>query len=329
MPADAPPPVPLVSIVVPAYNAERFLAATLQSIRDQVEGRWDCVVVDDGSEDATAEIAHQFAAQDQRFRVLRQPNRGASAARNVGFRQTHRSSRYVTFMDSDDVWLPEALETLLSAVQATPGAIGSHGLAEFIDGSGAPLQPGTYSIIGRNRLGREGRRLVVWPLDRPTTFDVLINGNVLFPPGLLLVRRSAYEAAGPFDETFHAAEDWDMLIRLSRFGEIAFVNDVVLQYRRHERNLGAHERVPEQAWRVRCKAFYSPENSPQQRRAARRGWRAYQRHLMEAAWTAAADQLRHRRSAAAVSELLRLGVLAIRYARGRPLPRVTSTPLRW
>lgn len=320
---------PLISIVVPAHNAGRFLNATLKSIAGQTEQRWECVVVDDGSDDGTASIAQRFETADTRFRLVQQANLGASAARNAGFRATTSSTRYVTFMDSDDVWLPNALATLAARAEQVPAAIGSHAIAEFIDEHGEPLLPGVYSRKGRTRLAREGRRLRVLPLDRPTGFDVLINGNVLFPPGLMLVRRTAYELVGPFDVSFSGPEDWDMLIRLSRLGDLEFVDDVLLHYRRHDSNLGAADNnVASQAWRVRCKAFYSPENSPHQRRAARMGWRAYQRWLISDARGRVSECVRHK-DPKAVRECARIPVLITRYFRGRPLPRVTSTPLRW
>ncbi|MGB9184654.1 MAG: glycosyltransferase family 2 protein [Solirubrobacteraceae bacterium] len=322
-------PSPLISIVVPTYNSGRFLGANLESISAQTERRWECVVVDDGSADDSAVIAESFAASDARFRVVTQPNRGASAARNAGFRATDPGSQYVTFMDSDDVWLPDALETLLGRLEQRPAAIGSHGLAEFIDANGQLVDEGAYSERGRRRLGRHGRRLIAWPLDWPTDFDVLINGNVLFPPGLLLTRRRIYAAAGPFDESLSGAEDWDMLIRLSRYGHFEFVNELILHYRRHDRNLGAAVSVPKQAWVVRCKAFHSPENSPEQRRAAKLGWRAYQKRLASEAWELARVSFACRRFRGAAMELGRIGAFCARYIRGSPSPRVRSSPLRW
>lgn len=322
-------PSPLISIVVPMYNSGRFLGATLESISTQTEQRWECVIVDDGSTDDSVMIAQSFAATDPRLCVRRQPKSGPSAARNAGFRASDPRSQYVTFMDSDDVWLPDALETLLLRLEERPAAIGSHGLAEFMDAHGQLVEEGAYAERGRRRLGRQGRRLVEWPLTWPTDFDVLINGNVLFPPGLLLTRRCAYEAAGPFDESLTGPEDWDMLIRLSRYGHFEFVNEVILHYRRHDRNLGAAVSIPKQAWLVRCKAFHSPENSPAQRRAAKLGWRAYQMHLAAGAWDSVRASFARRRFRSAAKELVRIGAFWARYIRGWPSPRVRSSPLRW
>lgn len=287
------------------------------------------MLVDDGSTDDSEAISSEFAASDARFRQYRQPNQGTSAARNNGFRLTGTDSRYITFMDSDDLWIPEALSILRARLEASPDAVGSHGLADFVDVHGAPLEPGKYAATGRRRLGREGWRLVEWPLDRPTDFDVLINGNVLFPPGLILTRRSAYEAAGPFDESLHGPEDWDMLIRLSRYGHFEFIDRVLLHYRRHEKNLGAEPHVAEQAWLVRCKAFHSPENSREQQRAARLGWRAYQVRRASEALTDVRAGWRSRNVTIVFRQLLNVIAFAIRYARGWPSPRVKSTPLRW
>lgn len=320
---------PLISIVVPARDTGRFLGATLDSILAQSEQRWECVVVDDGSEDDTFAIAQRYAAADRRIRAYRFDAAGVSAARNRGFRRVAEHSEFVSFMDSDDVWLPHALETLLARLKQDGSALGSHGLADFIDSGGLPVTPGAYASTGRDRLGLEGRRLVRWPMERATSFNVLINGNVLFPPGLILTRRCGYERAGPFDEALTGAEDWDMLIRLSRFGDLAFVNDVILHYRRHGDNLGARPGIALQAWRVRCIAFGAPENSSAQQKVARLGWRAYQVHVARERLRSAARALREGDVSTAIGFAARVPVHAWRYMRGHPLPRVVRKPLTW
>lgn len=324
-----PTPEPLISIVVPAWNAERFLPALLDSVLAQTEGRWEAVVVDDGSPDETSAIASAYAERDPRIRPLSVEHGGSSHARNEGFRRISSSSEYVTFMDADDVWLPHALATLLARLEADGALVGAHGLAEFIDEEGEPILPGVYAEQGRSRLGLERGRLVPWPLERATSFDVLVNGNVLFPPGLLLARREAYERAGPFDESLGGPEDWDMLIRLSRFGDLAFVDDVILLYRRHGANQGALPTTGRQAWLVRCIAFHSPENSPGQKQSARRGWRAYQLYVAEERLRAARAALRAGSPGAAARELARLPVILLRYVRGYPRPRIRREPLSW
>jgi len=320
---------PLISVVIPARDAGRFLAATLDSIIAQHEHRWECIVVDDGSSDDTFAIAQDYQSSDRRIHAYQAEAGGTSAARNHGFRRIAATSQFVSFMDSDDIWLPHALETLVGRLRADPTAIGSHGLAEFIDADGLPMTPGVYAETGRSRLGLEGRRLVRWPLDRSTSFDVLINGNVLFPPGLVLTRRRGYELVGPFVESLSGPEDWDMLIRLSRLGDLAFVNDVILYYRRHDSNLGARPGIEMQAWLVRCIAFHASENSVDQREAARRGWRAYQVHVGRTRLADAGRALKRGDVPTAVRLAVRVPVHVWRYMRGYPLPRVARKPLAW
>jgi glycosyltransferase involved in cell wall biosynthesis len=326
-PATSGPPA--VSIVVPAFNSGRFLGETLRSIQRQSLTDWECVVVDDGSTDDTSAVARRFAGEDPRIRTATTENRGASAARNHGYLLTDPRSSYVTFMDSDDVWLPHALEALCRRLEVDPRAIGAHGLAERIDEIGMPVSTWSHSAHGRTRLGLEGGRLVVWPLDRPTTFDVLINGNVLFPPGLVLARRSVYERAGRFDEAITGGEDWDMLIRLSRYGYLSFVDEVILHYRAHESNLGAAAGIAQQAWLVRCKGFHSPENSAEQREIARRGWRAYQRYMIRQRIVASGGHLRTRRPGRCLDQLARIPVHAFRFVRGYPTPRLIRPSQPW
>ena len=319
---------PLISIVIPCYNGARFLASTLDSVLAQSESDWECVIVDDGSTDSSVDLAAQYARRDPRFRVLSQANSGPSAARNLGFRDTSLSSSFVTFMDADDIWLSDALETLRAALERCPEALGAHGLGEFIDEAGVPLQPGVWAGTGRQRYGYDGRRLSLLDPSMPTDFSVLINGNTLFPPGLLLTRRWGYEKAGPWDETFRGPEDWDMLIRLSRHGYLQFIDRVILYYRMHGSNGGAAAGIADAAWRVRCKAFHSPENTPEQQRIAIGGWRAYQVDMIKERLRSAREELAHGKILEATNLLARVPVHALRYVRGCPVYRREFPPRR-
>ena len=309
---------PLISIIIPAYNCARFLEQTLNGILAQTLTAWECVIIDDGSGDETAAIAKRFTCEDSRFRVFAQPNGGPSVARNHGFQVSNAASRYVTFMDSDDVWLPHALQTLLEEIERHPDAIGAHGLGEYIDAQGNVVNPGEYAERGRQRMGFDGKNFRLWDLAQPTSFAVLSQGNVLFPPGLVLARRSAYDKAGSFDESFKGPEDWDMLIRLSRHGDLRFVNEVILLYRRHDSNLGAVAGIEREAWRVRCKAFFSPENSPEQQRIARGGWRAYQIYMIQQRLSQAKSHLNKRDYKQSIGMVARVPVHCYRYVQGHP-----------
>ena len=104
MVSSSSPPAPVVSVITPAYNAERYIEHTLESALRQTFREFELLVVDDGSTDGTAAIAQRYAEKDARFRVLRQTNRGIAAARNLAMRRAR--GRYLALLDSDDLWFP-------------------------------------------------------------------------------------------------------------------------------------------------------------------------------------------------------------------------------
>ena len=104
----------LISIIVPVYNTERFLAETLDSVLAQTIGNYEVILVDDGSTDGSAKIVRDYCARDYRFRPLYMTNNGVSAARNEGLRIA--SGRYVVFLDSDDTLPPDALENMYRVI---------------------------------------------------------------------------------------------------------------------------------------------------------------------------------------------------------------------
>lgn len=313
-------PPPGISIVIPAFNAVRFLDAALDSVRAQTCEDWECVVVDDGSRDGTADVARRQAETDSRVRLVKQENLGTSVARNHGYAETHPRSEFVIFMDGDDVWLPHALETLRQELRQHPQAIGAHGLAQAVDEHGAPMPDEDFTSFGRRRLGLQGRRIRLWPKEEPTRFETVLWSNHVFPPGLILARRSAYEKAGQFDSGLRLIEDWDMVVRLSRHGEFRFLDQVILHYRRHAGNISAADNDANQrvARLMHHRNFFSAENDARQREVVRRGWRAWQVFLLQESLRALGRDCRRGRVAAAARGLARLYVPIHRYFRGYP-----------
>ncbi|MFJ9635842.1 CDP-glycerol glycerophosphotransferase family protein [Streptomyces sp. NPDC101178] len=110
---------PLLSVVVPVHNVEDYLEDCLRSVAEQSLGAIEVVMVDDGSTDGSAAIAEDFAARDGRFRLVRQPNAGLSAARNTGVRHTDPSVPYLAFADSDDVVVHDAYERMVASLEST------------------------------------------------------------------------------------------------------------------------------------------------------------------------------------------------------------------
>lgn len=313
---------PLISIVIAAYNAEKYLTQTLQSVLDQDFKDWECLVMDDGSADGTSDIARAFAARDPRIRALQQPNGGVSKARNNALAQSSASAPFVVFLDSDDVWLPDALQVLFDALQRDPRAVGAHGLADLIDSEGEPVQPGEFAGFGRQRTTLKGRRFVPLGEDEPTTFEVVITQGRIFPPGLALLRKENVGRAGGFDASLSSQEDWDLWMRMTRSGDFVFIPRVVIWYRRHEDSATQnHSNNYRSAARVRHKLFHSPDNTPAQKSAARRAYRALQALRVEEKKQAIRDNLRQRNFVGALVAGGRLAGNAGRFLRGFPTLR--------
>src|SRR4030095_16058686 len=124
---------PKLTIFIPAYNAEAYLHATIDSILSQSFRDFELIIVDDGSSDTTSAIAQGYADRDARVRMIRSPHRGEVAARNKALTLAHPSSRYFLNHDSDDISLPGKLEVLVAYLDRHPeiGIVGT--LAEYFN----------------------------------------------------------------------------------------------------------------------------------------------------------------------------------------------------
>lgn len=112
-------------VVVPAFNMQRWLAETIRSLQAQSHSTWVCLIVDDGSDDDTAAVAEALAADDERITVHRQANGGVSAARNAGTALLPTDIELISYLDSDDLLLPDAFADLSAALLTRPDAVGS------------------------------------------------------------------------------------------------------------------------------------------------------------------------------------------------------------
>ena len=197
-------PGPRVTVIVAAYNGERFLRETLESVFAQDFDSFEVVFVDDGSEDRTREIAQSFAV-----RYVRQANQGLPAARNAGLALARGD--LVAFLDDDDVLPPTKLSTQVGYLDAHPETGCVLGRQEWIFDGVDPPQMARDPIFGE--LG--GIQLVT-----------------------AMIRRHVLEELGGFDPSYRYAEDRDLFIRMREHGvEIAVLPDVVLHKRLHGSNM--------------------------------------------------------------------------------------------
>jgi glycosyltransferase involved in cell wall biosynthesis len=274
---------PVVGVVMAAYNAAPFISEAIRSVVDQEFADFVCYIVDDGSEDGTSDIARSLTADDHRFKVIDQAHGGVSSARNLGVSQLP-PTKYLSFPDADDVWHVDALKTLVEAASALGGA-GAHALGDQIDAQGRPYRPGSFIEIGRDRFVSKHLRRYAVPLERPSTFESLVHSCTVYPPGLWLLSRSVFELAGGFDSWFQNFEDWDIVVRSSRFGDFAFVNEVIVDYRAHPTQASTNPVSHKYFNSVLAKSLKSALNTPSQRKAVLSAWRTQE-------WGHAVEHLR-------------------------------------
>jgi glycosyltransferase involved in cell wall biosynthesis len=215
---------PLVSVVVPAFNAANTIAETLHSISRQTYPALEIVVVDDGSTDATAEIARRHG--DPRLRVVAKANGGVASARNAGIRDS--KGAFVAFIDADDLWHPTKIAKQLQVLLAGgPDMALVYAPFRLIDGDGRVLaSPHKYGVNG-------------WVIHRHFYSNLVGNGSAL------LVRRSVLEEFGGFDtclmeQSAEGCEDLLLQLRIAaryRFGE---VSEYLVGYRRLPDNMSSN-----------------------------------------------------------------------------------------
>jgi glycosyltransferase involved in cell wall biosynthesis len=261
---------PRVSVVIPTYNSAAYLASTIESIRAQTFADWELVLLDDGSSDDSVAISEAFARQDSRIRAVVGEHGGISSARNRGFQQTHPQSEFVTFLDADDTWEPEALALLVHALETHPECPAAHGLARAVDRDGRQFADDDLMESMRHRREIRNGGYVDLPVSAPTSFEAELVRNYVVTPGTSLVRRRVFESLGGFAPTTTPCDDWDMNLRIARHGGFALVDQVLLNWRRHPGN--ASNTVGKR-WRqakiaVLKRSILAAENTPDQRKAA-------------------------------------------------------------
>ena len=198
--------------MIPCYNQAHFLPEAIQSVLTQSYTDFELIVVDDGSQDDTAEVTSRYAEEDSRVRLIEQQNRGLAGARNRGLAQS--VGEYVVFLDSDDRLLDEALEVGVRELHAHPECAFVSGQFEAIAADGSPF----------------------WrPYEPPVERDgyVMLLQYCFGMPAVVMYRRWVFGEVGGFDGSVDAAADWDLYLRIARRFPIYHHGRVVAEYRQH------------------------------------------------------------------------------------------------
>jgi glycosyltransferase involved in cell wall biosynthesis len=214
-----------VSVIMPAYNREKFLGAAVESVIAQTFRDWELLIVDDGSTDRTAAIAREFErTHPEQIRVLSQRNAGVTVARNTAIRAA--GGTHFAFLDSDDLWPATKLERQAELFASRPDLAFAYSGYLLIDEAGRPIR----EVKPDPRLQGCIQELL-WLEDNEIVGATLMIG------------REALFKVGLFDERLKGAENFDLRLKLARLGPVAFVNEALYLYRKHDDSLTAQSRL--------------------------------------------------------------------------------------
>jgi glycosyltransferase involved in cell wall biosynthesis len=199
---------PLVSVIVPCYNQARFLRAAVDSLQAQTFSHWECIIINDGSNDNTDEMAKALSLTDQRVRLLSQPNRGLSDARNRGLSEARGD--YVQFLDADDLIEQDKFLKQVNHLVSHPEHDVVYSDARYFPAEQPEKR--LYSYWGEERPWVK----CVWE-DEGTFIAKLVQRNVM-PVNAPLLRKAVVDDIGSFDISLKAAEDWDYWCRCATQG---------------------------------------------------------------------------------------------------------------
>jgi glycosyltransferase involved in cell wall biosynthesis len=213
-------PEPLVSIMMPAYNAAEFIGQAIESVLAQTYPHWELIIINDGSTDNTAEIAGYYS--DARIRLINQPNGGESTARNTAL--AHMQGELVAFLDADDAYLPGHLAETVAYLNQHPGRDAVYTDGYHIDQAGRQLQ----TLSSRRRGPFEG-----W------IFEQVVRASDVFgPPMTMVIRRKLFTAYQlGFDNRIIIGPDWDFEAHLTEHASFGYLDRPTCLYRVHTSNI--------------------------------------------------------------------------------------------
>jgi glycosyltransferase involved in cell wall biosynthesis len=210
--------MPSVAVVIPAYNAEATLEKTLNSVLTQTMDDFELVITDDGSKDATYEIATAFARRDTRLTVISQPNSGHADARNTGIR--HSRAPLVAALDSDDIWHPTFLEKLSAALQEG----GRETVLAYANSRIVDMED--QVIWNAPSFHQSG-----WVFNQLLLQNFIGNGSAMMFRRDVATRLGLYERQLQYRYGAVGCEDWLLALRLAAYGKVAAVHEYLVGYR--------------------------------------------------------------------------------------------------
>ena len=202
-----------IAVVIPCYRQAHYLHEAIESVLAQTRPANEIIVVDDGSPDDTQRVVELYARSAPQVRCIRQANQGLSAARNAGLRMA--SADFIMFLDADDRLHDSALALSAAALEQNPTWAFVFGEHRLIDTSGVLLRDKRGSCC-------EG-----------DLYEAMLRTNIVGVPAAVLYRREIMLRAGGFDESYRAAEDYELYLRIMRTDPVGCHSHLIADYRRH------------------------------------------------------------------------------------------------
>ncbi|MEZ6090212.1 MAG: glycosyltransferase [Pirellulaceae bacterium] len=226
-----PPEYPLISVILPVYNAERYVREAVESILRQTYQTLELIAliaVDDDSTDSSFEILEELAAADDRLRLFTRPSKACTQALNLGIDLARGD--WIARMDADDIAFPQRFEEQLRYLQNHESVVAVGSSVILIDGDGDEI----------------GEQLVNGNPQEIADSILLGMGGLMHPT--VMMRTEALKQVGGYREKFQGAEDQDLWLRLNEIGEVTNIPDPLLYYRVHQANFSFqnHERCLDQ-----------------------------------------------------------------------------------
>ncbi len=228
--------MPIISVVIPAYNAENTILETIASVRQQTFSDFELIVINDGSTDGTLELLHSI--KDNRLQIFSYENGGLSIARNRGI--AHATGEFISFLDADDLWSPDKLESQLAALQQRPEAGVAYSWTYFME-----EKEGERSFHPCEPVFFEGN-----------VYAELLVKNFIASGSNVLIRRQAVESVGEFDPKCEGTADWDYWLRLAAGWPFIAIPKLQVFYRRSSSSMSSKvEKMKKEALVVLEKAY--------------------------------------------------------------------------
>jgi glycosyltransferase involved in cell wall biosynthesis len=206
-----------LSVILPVYNAQRYIAAAVESILNQTYGDFELIIINDGSTDHTLGILEQYARKDGRINLISRPNTGYVVALNEGIDLAR--GQFIARMDADDISLPERFEKQLAFLRDNPGHVLVGSAVAQMDASGMVIGPMADVCFGHAAIDyallRRG-----WPVVHPA----------------VMMRTEAVRKVGKYRPDYCPNEDHDLFLKLAEVGRLDNVPELLLHYRKHEQS---------------------------------------------------------------------------------------------